>query len=1533
MSLYNALMIVCAKYLNGSLSVLRDVLFPACSNAIPLTSLLPTNIDPNSTAASTFSVMEMIQVNGVPLTATIQQMFDLYMKVLLEDIVRYINMNPERRHALAQHKQTQMFEEQMMSTMLTHTRGLAESRMAQWTTERKSLYDTIAQLQGEVMFYQHKAATDSSEQQHNDYENTTTGGDEGTTQLDPMLRSLPVTKHVPQYGSVVVILDVDGVEILWNTMETRDTAHVVVKEYGDIVAQISSQFKPVLSHDVLGTTHFFVFVDIITAAKFAATVQSTVRQRTWPPCLPRGGMYPRILMHHLRTPIPLPFDRATSFADPHRAQDVRSAAKLVCLASNGDTYSTFQVNSVPGVKRLCTFKLIDSFVTTHACAPPHTVYQVTLLQGGSGESIPSPPPTTTGMGITSPPTLHDVLRCVARVERMLSTLGVVSVIPRGLPPKGNGCVLVAQVSHLSTISEQYDVVAQMVQDLLFVLRRTCGLHDGIEFVSDRACITEYPHTFAYCALFDDTAKAFLCARDLQNEISAFRWPMELTAILSNRKIADPFGLQIGLCTGAVSYDVRSAAKAPMVPLFALHPFRPELEGSYLGLRGPTVEKCTELCHSSSSGEVTVCPASYHVLAGFDFSRKHPDVKFEPRGNAFTYSKSIAQAILKDRLNEMFEPVKHKPPVLAIPVMETTQPPAGYAYLTCLTPEGIQYMVDLYPDMAQHAVGLFLTTVHMVLARTNGKIIDVCTVHGTCLVAHANAVSAVMCSLTLHQELMCAAWTSDVLRLREAAEFKLGNGTIIFKGLRAKIGIVGGDTFKDVLGNALLLCAAARGGDTLISRSIFELIYHRQKDLQHPYLAEDRVVQTAINYQGPVFRIIPQGLKPRLSFVHQKAMFEDTHIDLYRTKLAKRFEVRIKGLRDLGSVPEPTVETEEAERILMSKVLQIRFFTDTTTQLLKTDKEESEEMAILTMEQSQGHYALEQLAAAAEDGDGQPIPPPTVPFSPQVYQVILRCFQAATVGEDLAIPAAEVPQVLNRIKEVGVQSTAPPAAKQQPAPTPPRTTLPMVLGILYPTTERSVLESAVKVLGVPRPLKKATPTAEAMKASMQQTGGGKQQIGGGGGSGVGAGMSVTTMSPFVLATEKHVRDMVILQERIERDLRWDIFCEKLMGVQYCDNIKVLEHECHFLRNEVQRLAALTENCVSVDELNAVKKAAALDKHTLTARATRLSRSMLQAHYSSHMFAQYCRRYLDDQVDIPLSDAQLLDDWVALMSGVVGDTFEPTIKVPYIVIRNVSEEEDSASKQQFAAYQPLLRQPAEVDLNTDSSQVVVSMLTVLGTALGGLKVFRDRYQECVRARRLLQASQSKGNKNAQKQQQQVVKEPVPTKDCASQCDLAGNDRRKSSRAYGVLTPKSPSQSNFEGSDQWLGASQRSGDFALDFNAPNVVGQPRTPTAISVTISPVAPPVLEIPALNSTQAEEEEPDQEEEEEDEEEYSEHDEPRDSNHIITPSHVRPTSSSRDDVVRIPVHLGNPFGYFPTSPSSGGGGGGGGTLSFDSSDC
>eukprot|EP00760_Papus_ankaliazontas_P025154 PhM_4_TR2481/c0_g1_i1/m.33890 len=1451
MSLYTAVTMVCAQYLSGSLAVLQDVLSPGSSSSSSTSgggnapNLVPSNIGPEDIASANYSIMDLIQVNGVSLADTLRQLFDLYMRAVITNLVRYMNLLPERRAAVLERRQEDQLQQRVLAAMQRHVSSLGESRQAQWLVERRSLHETVARLQGEVMFYQHKDREKSKKKLDSKAQSV-------DTILSPRVKEMG--KKLVRSLGVVVLLDVDNVHVLWQAHDLRDDAAAAVHQYERLVAELAHTSEGLAGfHAFLSTTHVLFFVDVVSAMKFVVSLRHAVEDASrWPASISQRTpslLMPRTLVHHIRADIPLPLT-SDSFTTPIAANDMRSAAYMLCLVPPGEVNATFPCHDAPAVRRLCTFSLLEAFVTPFGCGVPLSLYAVTITaaptpstttdskgKGGTASTISnnankrspaSTPPRvpsfhqsggssshfTSGGNMAETSSLKSTLALLGKLERAMLTLNVGQHKPRPLPNAAAATVVTIQILHVSEILDRFDPVFTLAHDFLFLARRACERHEGTELVPDRTSVTEYPHGFVWTGVFERAESAFLACHDIVVDFASVQVPHELMNLLITRRLVDKYSPQVGVATGRVDYEIGHTSKPSSVPLLSLQQQQQQQQGGcvstdgvYVTVHGEAFDQSLTMCRASAGGEVTLCPPTHALVANEDFFRRYPGVHFEPRGNVYTFSLEACERKENEAKADVETPVRPRP-LLALPAMETHDiTPNTYVYLSCYCFEGIQFMHEIDPDAALAAITQVMCVLHEVLGRTAGVVIDMDRQFGTVIVLHPNAGSAVECSLHVQHQLVTLTWPPDVLRFREAAELKINNDeTVIFAGPRLQMGIACGADFVAVLSVATDLCESARGGDTLMPRSMLELVYHQlKKDMDDPWVQlVDVELRCHARLAEPVYRVLPAYMRPREAFIKERPCYEEDTVNRVRLVLERRFKVEFLGttnrptpeeLREQEQGHEASATTrrvldpKEASEAMKARALAVQFGSEATTQLLTTEVEEAaakreearKRRKEVDVEQTREALLLDRLVAEAQSdyggvggrmgGGGSGVLDENLaarlPFTATQYKTIVRCFQQTdSIESDLTVAFTDLEMIDGRVADMGIDVDPEPV-----------TTAPDRIGFLefmrhlYPTLQLGDLESVAKALGLPHVAKKTKQSAGMAKGKHP---GGLAQQKDGNSAVIAApvGANFARIKQLTADAEASARTSLQEAELSEIGLMQKIFKYKIFMCELEANNTVLARENDAMVIEVQRLQHLTEYSVSYDEFSAVKKVAAMEKEQLSTKVQRLLRSLLQVHYCAHLYSVFMQRFVGEY-DNTMKEAQFIDEWVATMTSVVGDTLDPAGKIPqHVSLRMVSDADETASRATLKVFEGMVKPPGEFEeANADPSIVISSTLTVLISVIPSILALRDRCSDDKGSKKGFGRGGKRAALLSPKASSNNVKVTPSLAHAAVQCDLGG------------------------------------------------------------------------------------------------------------------------------------------------------------------
>ncbi len=160
-------------------------------------------------------------------------------------------------------------------------------------------------------------------------------------------------------------------------------------------------------------------------------------------------------------------------------------------------------------------------------------------------------------------------------------------------------------------------------------------------------------------------------------------------------------------------------------------------------------------------------------------------------------------------------------------------PTGNVTLVFSDIQGATPLWERDPMMMRRAMIVHNTVFRRLIERHGGY--EVKTEGDAFMIAFRSPVTAIEFCLALQDELLKADWPAELSRHPEAAEIRDPDGALIFRGLRVRMGVHGGDVeaeidpvtgrtdyFGRVVNCAARLVQAAHGGQVLVSRGAWTL---------------------------------------------------------------------------------------------------------------------------------------------------------------------------------------------------------------------------------------------------------------------------------------------------------------------------------------------------------------------------------------------------------------------------------------------------------------------------------------------------------------------------------------------------------------------------------------------------------------------------------------------------------------------------------------------------------------------------------------
>lgn len=254
-----------------------------------------------------------------------------------------------------------------------------------------------------------------------------------------------------------------------------------------------------------------------------------------------------------------------------------------------------------------------------------------------------------------------------------------------------------------------------------------------------------------------------------------------------------------------------------------------------------------------------------------------------------------------------------------------EPPTGLVTLVFTDVQGSTGIWERSPDVMRLSLGIHDQVMRDTLSEAGGY--EVKTEGDAFMVAFGDSLQAVRWCLTAQERLVAAPWPQELLAMSDAAAVEDSQRSIIFRGLRVRMGVHTGvpeckpdpgtgrmDYFGPMVNRAARVGGAAHGGQILVSGWVWEQISSRLATLGDPATAdlghhrlkgldtsERLVMVTPASLSGRAFPA-PKTLNPRLSNLPpQTSSFLGRKEDL--DAIEKRFSgpVRLVTLTGTGGM--------------------------------------------------------------------------------------------------------------------------------------------------------------------------------------------------------------------------------------------------------------------------------------------------------------------------------------------------------------------------------------------------------------------------------------------------------------------------------------------------------------------------------------------------------------------------------------------------------------------------------------------------------
>lgn len=203
-----------------------------------------------------------------------------------------------------------------------------------------------------------------------------------------------------------------------------------------------------------------------------------------------------------------------------------------------------------------------------------------------------------------------------------------------------------------------------------------------------------------------------------------------------------------------------------------------------------------------------------------------------------------------------------------------QAPTGPVTIVFTDVQGSTSLWERSPETARRALVVHSEIARRAIAEAGGY--EVKTEGDSFMVAFADPLAAVRWCLVFQERLCQAAWPEDLDRFADSAVVATGDGRVIFRGLRVRMGLHAGlpdcrrdptskrmDYFGPMVNRTARVASAAHGGQILVSGAVWEEIRGALDALGSPFfldLGEHRL--RGIESTERLVMLLPQSLAER-----------------------------------------------------------------------------------------------------------------------------------------------------------------------------------------------------------------------------------------------------------------------------------------------------------------------------------------------------------------------------------------------------------------------------------------------------------------------------------------------------------------------------------------------------------------------------------------------------------------------------------------------------------------------------------------------
>eukprot|EP00756_Hemistasia_phaeocysticola_P066591 Hpha_TRINITY_DN9340_c0_g1::TRINITY_DN9340_c0_g1_i1::g.25814::m.25814 len=893
MALYCAFIVEVEHFLDSSARLFREVLLRQEQNAGDA-SLLPAHVVPPDLGGGSqddrgSSLLDAIRVGpgrGVSLRDTIAQLFNNYMTMVLRDLLKYISMSRERKHALRDFEMQQGFEHKLierlsaakpelqrereqrnlrrfreLDTQVSHLRALCDELEAKLAEElRKKVPPGTRGAGGQII------TTPSILPQR---------PPPSTPACPPRRAFPPLWQHptlwIPDAGKGVrdapvvsqtdqdvwiVAAGLDQASALFENPQAAPHAMWAVSTLQNCFLDAAQAAQAVGVEMYAGVSCLFAVSSGQHAVDLALSLHYRMGKTEWPEgilqtpafrpggkdgveaslasTMKRGdtgtsGLTSAEWSGGLRLRVSV--HSCGSGIDPTGAipgGDLVRAISLCAVALPGETVlSGAAAQRVKGTRaaRHHGPKLLAHCLPLRGCGNAEAVYVV----GGSEDTEAD----------------FDAVRAADLFSTQWAACitSLVRTPPPALPPTGVGALMVVRAPTLQACLDARLPAAALDEALAMLLtglREAASLHGGVEILDPLSCAPT--PAFAVRFVFRHVPAATAAALQAQEQLVRASWPDELQGC--GRMLLPGVGIQVG----HLAYELRAGGgpTSARLALVALRRTgRPDTGGSGLAVGGGLAMQADAVGGVARAGETVVTRRVFNAVNTTETLRallKSPSFRvFSPTADPGMFDNesllfSVVPACLASNQQKWRPDASDPPPPVASPSPRhnlspiradalTSKAPAEAAtcmWILALAPWGLRDLAELEPPLRSRAVRTFVAVAGKEIKAAGGTLLGADEQAGGHLVGFPDGPSALTCALALQLQLLSADWEPRLLHFAPTREVS-ADGVLLFRGVRARCGLDFGDG-SGVAKRAAALSDVAHGGEIRVGAAAQRQLY-------------------------------------------------------------------------------------------------------------------------------------------------------------------------------------------------------------------------------------------------------------------------------------------------------------------------------------------------------------------------------------------------------------------------------------------------------------------------------------------------------------------------------------------------------------------------------------------------------------------------------------------------------------------------------------------------------------------------------------